>query len=232
MAMILTDIHNDADSIEFKVTSEKSVLNISSLDESIEAILEDNSPECKYFTNFRIDLYAVDGMGEVLADIGFLTGTSIEAEITFTDGYSFKELCDMISTDLYLMAEDICGKDGHVRKSICPPDYNIMYIENMYIEEKYRGMGIGKYLLDNAGGLFSRSLNYSHHTFILKPFPQVKSGEHGLRDSETATKDEKKRLINFYEKAGYKFINGSEYMCKIQANELFDMLGFYGEETP
>lgn len=51
----------------------------------------------------------------------------------------------MVSTDLYLMAEAITDKDGNVKKSICPPERNIMYIENIYIEEKYRGMGIGKW---------------------------------------------------------------------------------------
>ena len=126
---------------------------------------------------------------------------------------------------LYQMAAAITGKTGHVKKSICPPERNIMYIHNMYVEEAYRGAGIGRYLLDNVNGLFSRSLNYTHHVCILKPFPQVKCGDHSLRDKESVTPDEFKRLTAFYEKVGYKFIRGTDYMCKIQADELFQLLG-------
>jgi GNAT superfamily N-acetyltransferase len=227
--MKLTDIHKNIDTIEFKVTSEKSVFNISSFKDSIKSLNENSSPEHKYFTNFSVDVYAVDGMGEILADIGFLKGTSIESEITFSDGYNFLRLCDMISTDLYLMAEAICDTDGSVKKSICPHDRNIMYIENMYVEQKYRGIGIGKYLLDNIGEMFLQSLNYSHYAYILKPSPQVRHGKHSLRDSETTTKEDKERLVNFYERAGYKFIDGSDYMIKFQPNKLFSALGMYEE---
>ena len=223
--MKLTTIHKDIESIEFKVLSEKSIFHVASLDESIEALSENFSPEYKYITNFTVDVYAVDGMGEILAVIGFLKGSSIEAEVTFADVNSFLELCDMVSTDLYLMAEAITDKDGHVKKSICPPERNIMYIENMYVEEIYRGMGIGKYLLDNISGLFSQAFNYSHHAFLLKPFPQIKCGEHSLRDLESVIPEEIEKLVDFYKRAGYQFIKGSDYMYKIQSDELFQMLG-------
>jgi len=103
-------------------------------------------------------------------------------------------------------------------------DFHI-YIHNMYVEEGYRGARIGRYLLDNVNDLFSRALNYSHHVCILKPYPQVKCGDHGLRDKEDVTQDEIKQLTGFYKKAGYKIIKDSDYMYKIQADELFQLLG-------
>jgi len=217
----LTNIH---ETIEFKVTGEKSVFNISSLDESIETVYNNSSPVCKYIPGFTVDVYAVAGMGEIIADMGFLKGISIEAEVTFTNVNSFLELCDMVSADLYHMAEAVTGKNGSVRKSICPLEKNIMYIENIYIEEKYRSLGIGRYLLDNVGSLFFRSLNYSHHVHILKPFPQVKCGKHSLRNIETAASDEIARLAGFYKKSGYRFIKSTDYMYKIQSDGLFQML--------
>ena len=221
----MTVIHKDIESLEFKVSSEKSVFNTMSLDKCIDTLHEESSPIHKYLTNFAVDVYAVDGMGEILTDIGFLKGTSIQAEATFTDVSGLLELCDMFSTDLYLMAVDITGKDGRVKKSVCPHYGNIMYIENMFVEEKYRGLGIGRYLLDNVGDLFLRALNYSHNTYILKPYPQVWVGKHSLQDDESATNDEKARLVNFYKRAGYKFIRGSDYMSKIIRDEFFEMLG-------
>ena len=223
--MKLSDINKNIDSIRLEMTSEKSIVTISSLDESIESVFENDSPECKYITHFVIDACAVDEMGETIESIGFLKGTSIEAEIAFMDEYTFVELCDMISGDLYRMAVAITKKNGQVKKSICPPERNIMYIENLYVEEKYRGMGIGKYLLDNIGDLFLHTLNYSHHAFLLTPYPQVKCGEHDLRDMESATQDDIDRLVGFCKKAGYKYIKDSDYMYKIKADELFELLG-------
>jgi GNAT superfamily N-acetyltransferase len=93
------------------------------------------------------------------------------------------------------------------------------------VEEAYRGAGIGKYLLDNINDLFSRSLNYSHHVCVLKPYPQVRLGDNSLRDKEGVSPEEAERLAAFYQKAGYKFIQGSDYMYKIQADTLMQLLG-------
>jgi len=217
--------HPEIERLAFEVSSSKSVFTVSSLDEGIEATFEDYPPEIKYCTDFTVRVMSVNDADEVTTEVGFLSGTSMEAEATYTDVSSFLGLCDMISTDLYQMAVAVTGKAGHVKKSICPPERNIMYIHNMYVEEAYRGAGIGRYLLDNVNDLFSRSLNYSHHVCILKPFPQVKCGDHGLRDKEGVTPDEIKRLTGFYKKAGYKIIKDSDYMYKIQADELFQLLG-------
>jgi len=217
--------HPEIERLIFEVSSEKSVFTVSSLDEGIETIFEDLPPELKYCTNFTVRVFAVNSEDETTTEIGFLSGTSMEAEVTYTDVSSFLALCDMISTDLYHMAVAITDKTGHVKKSICPPERNIMYVHNMYVEEKYRSAGIGRYLLDNVNDLFSQSLNYTHHVCILKPYPQVKCGDHGLRDKEGAATDEIKRLTAFYKKAGYKTIRGSDYMYKTQADELFQLLG-------
>jgi len=222
--MKLTDFHRDIENIEIKVSSEKNIFILQDFEENIKTLHENSPPEHKYCTNFMADVYAVDGMGETM-NIGFLKGSSLEAEVTYTDVDNFLELCDMISSDLYNMAVAITDKDGHVKKSICSPENNIMYIANIYVEEQYRGLGIGKYLLDNINDLFFRSLNYKHRTFILKPFPQIKCGEYSLRDSESVSAAEKERLIDFYKKCGYKFIKSSDYMYKVEVDELFEMLG-------
>jgi len=217
--------HPEIEHLAFEVSSSKGVFTVSSLDEGFEAAFEDYPPEIKYCTDFAVRVMAVNDADEATTEVGFLSGTSMEAEATYTDVSSFLALCDMISTDLYQMAVAITDKAGHVRKSICPPERNIMYIHNMYVEEAYRGAGIGRYLLDNVNDLFLRSLNYSHHVCILKPYPQVKCGAHGLRDKESVTQDEIKQLTAFYKKAGYQYIRGSDYMYNTQADELFQLLG-------
>jgi len=221
--MKLADILKDIESIEFKVSSEKSVSIVPSLEERIEAVYEDDAPECRYFTDFTIEAYATDGMN-VIAGLGFLKGTSIEAACTFTDVGSFLELGDMVSTDIYHLAVAVTGADGQIKESVCPPDRNMMYIENVYVEEPYRGRGLGRYLLDNANALFTRALNYSHYVCLLKPYPQVKCGDLCLRDAKSPSEDEVARLVRFYERAGYRFVEGSGYMYKAYPGPLDELL--------
>lgn len=223
--MKLIDLHKDIDNIKIKISSEKSVFILPGFDENIKTIYENSSPEHKYCTNFTADVYAVDGMGEIIMDIGFLKGTSFEAEVTYDDVNNFLELCDMVSADLYHMAVAITDKYGHVKKSICSAECNIMYIKNIYVEEKCRRLGIGKYLLDNINDLFYRSLNYTHHTFILSPFPQIKCGKRSLQNIEEVSYAEKKRLIDFYKKCGYKLIKDSDFMYKVQMDKISQMMG-------
>ena len=87
--MKLTDFHKDIENIKIKVSSEKRIFILQDFGENIETLYENSSPEHKYCTNFTVDVYAVDGMGEIVMNIGFLEGTSPEAEITYTDVNSF-----------------------------------------------------------------------------------------------------------------------------------------------
>jgi len=59
----------------------------------------------------------------------------------------------------------------------------------------------------------------------MKLTEQIKCGEHSLRDSESVSSAEEEWLIGFYKKCGYKFIKGSDYMYKVEVNELFEILG-------
>jgi len=213
--------HPGIEALAFEVSNSRSSFTVSSLDESIAAMFEELSPDEKYCTDFKVRVFALSSAGEKVAEVAFLTGTSLDAESAYeeeADGILM--LCDMISTELCQMAEAITDEAGSVKRTICPPERCIMYIHNMYVEEAYRGAGLGRYLLDNVNELFAQAFNYAHHVCILRPYPQVKSGKHELRDREGAASGDVERLIAFYKKAGYKLIGDSDYMYKIQADML------------
>ena len=55
-------------------------------------------------------------------------------------------------------------------------------------------------------------------------YPQEKLSDNSLRDKEGVSPEEVERLAAFYKKAGYQFIQGSDYMYRIQADTLLGWL--------
>ena len=209
--------HPEIKALAFEVSGARNKFTISSLDEGIAVAFEELSPDEKYCTSFKVRVFALNSAGERVAEVAFLTGTSLDAELAYLEETGgILMLCDMISSELCQMAEAITDEAGNVKMTICPPERCIMYIHGMYVEEAYRGAGIGRYLLDNVNELFAQALNYTHHVCILKPYPQVKSGECELCDKEDAAPGEGNRLIAFYKRAGYKPIGDTGYMYKTQ----------------
>jgi GNAT superfamily N-acetyltransferase len=222
--MIFKD-HPEVKALSFEVSSARSNFTISSLGESIAAVFEDLSPDEKYCTNFKVRVFALNSAGEKVTEVAFLTGTSLDAESAYAEeADGILMLCDMVSTDLCQMAEAITDEAGNVKRTICPPERCIMYIHNMYVEEAYRSAGLGRYLLDNVNELFAQAFNYAHHVCVLRPYPQVKSGDCALESKDDAAPEDVERLIAFYKRAGYKLIGDSGYMYMIQKNAFEESL--------
>ena len=218
--MIFKD-HPEVKALLFEVCGARSKFTVSSLDESIAAAFEELSPDEKFCTSFNVRVFALDSAGERTAEVAFLTGTSLDAEsVIIEEAGGMAELCDMISTELCQMAEAITDEAGNVKRNICPPERNIMYIRGLYVEEAYRGAGLGRYLLDNVNEMFAQALNYANHVCVLRPHPQAKAGEYALESNGDAAPGEAERLVAFYKRAGYKLIGDSGYMYKIQAGQL------------
>ena len=68
-------------------------------------------------------------------------------------------------------------KDGCIKEHICEFHKNIMYIDRIYIEEKYRNIGIASFVIESISELLEYTVNLNPHTLILLPKPQQKNGE-------------------------------------------------------
>jgi GNAT superfamily N-acetyltransferase len=219
--MKLKDVNKDIEGLLLEMTNDKVMFKVTSLDESIEALVEELPPEVRYVTDFRIMAYAADAEGKKLEEVGFIDCASIITGVHYKGVKNFLTLCGTVSSDLFHMAKAIADEDGNVGKEICPDLCDVMYVKALYVEEKYRGMGIGKYLLDNLGTLISRFMKYPFHTYVLNPYPHTKTGEY---DVTRATVDEKRRVVEFFRKSGFRKIEGTEYMYNVKAHELFHSL--------
>ena len=185
------------------------------IDEEFDNWREDQDFEEKYIINIFVNIYATNLDTQKKEKIGKLTGNFFESEIVMDD-ISFYDLCDSVGTDLEHMASAIVDEEECIKDEICEFDENLMYIDRIYINEKFRGLGIASYVINYLNEILEYSVNLSPNVLILLPAPQ-EIGEDGLlqevRDEEI-NENNKKRLIKLYEKLGFEKLKDSNYMIK------------------
>jgi len=201
------------DSISLSVSGTRGELEY--IDAEINNWKEDQDVEEKYVINVFVDIYATNLDTQKKEKIGKLMGNFFESEIVMDD-ISFYDLCDSIGTDLEHMASAIVDEEECIRDEICDFDENLMYIDRIYINEKFRGLGVASYVINSLNEILEYSINLSANVLILLPAPQ-EIGEDGLlqevRD-EKINENDKKRLIKLYEKLGFEKLEDSNYMIK------------------
>lgn len=201
------------DSISLEVSGTRGELNY--IDKDINNYIEEQDYEDKYVINVFVDIFATNLDTQEKVKIGKLIGNFFESEIVMDD-ISFYDLCDSIGTDLEHMASAIVDEDECIMDDICEFDENLMYIDRIYIEEKFRGLGIASYVLISLNDILEYSVNLSPNVLILLPAPQ-EIGKDGLlqevRD-EKINENNKKRLIKLYKKLGFEKLEDSNYMIK------------------
>jgi len=201
------------DSISLSVSGTRGELEY--IDAEINNWKEDQDVEEKYVINVFVDIYATNLDTQKKEKIGKLMGNFFESEIVMDD-ISFYDLCDSIGTDLEHMASAIVDEEECIRDEICDFDENLMYIDRIYINEKFRGLGVASYVINSLNEILEYSINLSPNVLILLPAPQ-EIGEDGLlqevRD-EKINENDKKRLIKLYEKLGFEKLEDSNYMIK------------------
>lgn len=201
------------DSISLSVSGTRGELEY--IDEEIDNWRDDQDFEEKYIINIFVNIYATNLDTQKKGKIGKLTGNFFESEIVMDD-ISFYDLCDSVGTDLEHMASAIVDEEECIKDEICEFDENLMYIDRIYINEKFRGLGIASYVINSLNEILEYAVNLSPNVLILLPAPQ-EIGEDGLlqevRD-EKINENDKKRLIKLYEKLGFEKLEDSNYMIK------------------
>lgn len=228
--MSILTLNENAVQIVFTVSSDKCTVRLDSLDESIEDYRESLDCGAKYMTNFTIHAFAIDDDGEKVMDVGFLRGIYFEAEVLFGEEISFPMLCDMASSDADEMAAAITDERGRINPAICRPEHNMMYIKKIFVEEQCRGLGVGRYLLDNLVPLLSHSLSLRPHACALMPYPQIKTKSGYIERATVNVDKELPRLVMFYERVGFAKIEGSDCMYKKLTDILDDLFALMDEE--
>lgn len=173
-------------------------------------------PENKYFYSFSGKIVGQDENFEEIVQIGRFGGTYIDGGALYFDGeYTFFDACDMIDQTMCNFAEAIINKNGMLSAKISHGLDRIVHFDRIYIEPKYRGYGIGKYIINNLHSLFVHYLNFEFDIIILEPVPQETNEKGGVSEYNGDDFEEKKRiLVKYYKSLGFKFIGKTKYMIK------------------
>lgn len=205
------------DCISLEVSRGRS--NIYCIDSDIEDAINGQEPDEKYIIDVRIDIIGIRKDSDEEINIGKLEGNYFESEIV-TDDYTFYEICDCKGADLEPLASAIINRTGCIKESICDFDKNLMYIDRIYIDEKYRGAGIASFVLSSLNEILQYTTELSPSVYILLPKPQEKDENGNMCN----VKDEKQKeicmqkLLKLYKKLGFKKIRNTEYMIKKKDN--------------
>ena len=148
--------------------------------------------------------------------IGEMRGYFFESELA-RDDISFLYLCDAMSADLEMMASAIINEHGNIREEFCDCHETLMYIDRIYLEEKYRGLGISSYVIENLNEILEFSINlYPRVVLILLPMPQDRIEEGLLSEMKNEEKKHlcKQKLVKLYKNLGFNEIENTDYMLK------------------
>ena len=118
------------------------------------------------------------------------------------------DMPDQVSANLipYLLDDD-----GDIKDEFNSLNLNIFYLDNIYVEKKYRNKGYATFILNNLADILTYICKISVGTIIIEPVPLEKvNNEYHYNPEDQEMID---KLIQLCEKSGYKRINNSNYLA-------------------
>lgn len=197
----------EENNIFLEIKSDRSDLNYISLDEdflSWRKINEINVIDISIIINIEFDIEEQEEAGFIKCKFIDMKEINSEEEL-----YS---VCTYESQALEEMSREFELLTSNQKEDIINNKKNILYIDGIYIEPKYRNKNIGSYILNNLKSILKYSLNLDVEFIILLPMPVEKIGYLEIKKLTDKVKlnENKKKLEKFYKKN--KFIPIKKYM--------------------
>lgn len=202
------------DSLSFKTKIIRPQLRY--ITEDVGSHIKNMNYDNQFITCFRIYIYLIDLDTDKDIEVGAVAGCFITPE-EFRSCCNFLDICDCVGGDLLDLAEEITDESYEIRKDICDDTDCIAYVGDIYIKRKYRGYGIGSFVLQELHEI----LLYHSREFItkifLQPQPRVVNRNRKIQNISDKNKSKcriEKELMDFYFKNGFKKIEGTKYLVK------------------
>lgn len=129
--------------------------------------------------------------------IGRIEGTFFDFVYAINEGYNLALMLDAVSAETYSLALHILDKDYCLKDEYFTFNTNLYYIEDIFIQEKYRGQGYAKLLLSNLADILMYTAKVSVGLIATS--------------SDVGNEVDEKRLVKLYENTGFKQIDNSDY---------------------
>ena len=138
------------------------------------------------------------------------------------DECSFFEICDAANQELEEMAEAILDKNLNFKEEIADETDCIGYIPELYINKKFRNMGIGSFVLEHLAELLYHYTREMITKVVVLPEPAVRNRLGYLQSISESNKNKEKleqSLIKFYKNNKFIEIPDTRYLIKDLSND-------------
>lgn len=155
-------------------------------------------------------IYKTDNELNKQEQIGKVEMTYMDVWMAEENGWSIFDLFDLIDSEKQGVYEYLFD-DDEPNDNYVGMDRDVLYIDEIFIEKKYRNMGIGSIIVKELPRLIKQILKLRPGCIVLLANPFEIEGK-----DFKPTRDKKKieNLIKFYAKNGFTRIENTQYLVK------------------
>ncbi len=155
-------------------------------------------------------IYKTDNELNKQEQIGKVEMTYMDVWMAEEIGWSIFDLFDLIDSEKQGVYEYLFD-DDEPNDNYVGMDRDVLYIDEIFIEKKYRNMGIGSIIVKELPRLIKQILKLRPGCIVLLANPFEIEGK-----DFKPTRDKKKieKLIKFYAKNGFTRIENTQYLVK------------------
>ena len=177
-------------------------------DEEIDITCSDESllNQQYFFTIYKTD----DDLNKQ-EQIGQIEMTYMDVYMAEETGYGVFDLFDLIDSEKQGVCEYLFDFDGEQNDKYVGIDRDVLYIDKIFIEKKYRNVGIGSLIVKELPRLVRQILKLRPGCIVLlaNPFEIEEKKFKPTRDKKKIEK-----LIQFYSRNGFQRIEDTQYLAK------------------
>lgn len=156
-------------------------------------------------------IYKTDDELNKQQKIGRIEMTYMDVWMAEETGYGVFDLFDLIDSEKQGVCEYLFSFDGEKNDEYVGMDRDVLYIDEIFIEKKYRNIGIGSKLVKELPRLIKQILKLRPGCIVLLANP-FEIQEKKMKPS--SNKEEIEKLIKFYVKNGFHRIEDTQYLVK------------------
>ena len=160
----------------------------------------------KYF----FQIYKTDEELNEIGKIGEIEMSYMDVSMADEIGYSVYDLFDMIDSEKQGVCHYLFDGD-EPNENYVGMDEDVIYINKIFIDKKFRNLGIGSVIVKELPKLVRNILKLKPGCFVLLANPfEIKEGKF----TPTRSKNKIEKLVKFYEKNGFERIEDTQYLVK------------------
>lgn len=160
---------------------------------------------------YFLTIYKSDNELNKKEKIGYIEMTYMDVLMAKENGWSIFDLFDLIDSEKQGVYNYLFNDFEESNSDYVGMDMDVIYIDEIFIKNKYRKMGIGSKLVQNLPKLIKQILKLRPGCLVVLANPFEIDG----KDFKPIEDEEKiENLINFYVRNGFTRIEDTQYLVK------------------